>query len=116
MAATFITATGIAAAAVTLTIPAVVGRRCRVFRIMVDCYTTAARTGGTTPVIATSTNAAALAMTFSSAAAVGTTERISIDCSDGADMDASNTATTIVCPATTSVIWRVTVVYENVPY
>lgn len=112
--ALFATATGIAGAAVTLTLPQTANVRHLVHKIQVDAYTTAARTGGAAPVVVTTTNLNGLAFTFGSAGAVGTVERDSIDAPFGANTDTVNTATTIVCPATTSVIWRVIVAYENV--
>lgn len=112
--ALFATATGAAAAAVTLTLAQTAAVKHRISQIQVTAYTTAARTGGTNPVVVTTTNLNGQAFTFSSAAAVGTTERVIVDAASGVDSDTVNTATTIVCPATTAVIWRVNVVYENV--
>ena len=112
--ALFATATGIAAAAVTLTLPQTASARHRITQIQVDAYTTVARNGTATPVVVTTTNLNGLAFTFGSAGAVGAVERDSILSLNGVDADVANTATTIVCPATASVIWRVNVVYENV--
>lgn len=79
--------------------------------IEIICYTTVARTGVATPVTVTTTNLGGLQWTFSTAAAVGTQERAVFSPAIPMVATASGTATTIVCPATTSVIWTVNVVY-----
>lgn len=109
-----VTATGSAGASVTLTIPAVVGKFHLITHISITAYTTAARTGGTTPVIVTTTNLpGSPAFTFASAGAVGTTDPKVIEPDTPIRSSVANTATTIVCPATTSVIWRVQVFYNT---
>ena len=108
-----LTATGAAAAAVTLTLPQTTTSKHRIYQLTVVMYTTAARTGTATPVVVTSTNLSGLALTFPSAGAVGTIERVVVDAPNGLDGDAINTATTIVCPATTAVIWRINAVFED---
>lgn len=109
-----VTATGAAAAAVTLTLPAAgAGLFHYITFIRVQVYNTAARTGGATPVLVTTTNLPGSPVwTRASAGAVGTVE-IQEDVLAGNPLKSStaNVATTIVCPATTSVIWRVTVHY-----
>lgn len=108
-----VTATGVAAAAVTCTLPAVASNYHRISSIEITTYNTAARTGGVTPVVVTSTNlSGSNAWTLPSAAAVGTATTIRIEPSDPIKSTVINTATTIVCPATTSVIWRVNVFYR----
>ena len=108
-----VTAVGAAGAAVTLTLPAGgAGRFHYITSIELILYNTAARTGGATPVTVTTTNLPGTpAFTFPSAGAVGTIERRELEPSFPLRSAAANTATTIVCPATTSVIWRVNVVY-----
>lgn len=49
--------------------------------------------------------------TFASAAAVGTTDSKYVEPGLPLRSSVVNTATTIVCPATTSVIWRITAYY-----
>lgn len=110
-----VTATGSAAAAVTLTIPAVAGKFHNILSISITAYTTLARTGNATPVVVTSTNLPGnQAWTFATAAAIGTTDIKKEEPKEAIKSLVSNTATTIVCPATTSVIWRVQVYYKTV--
>lgn len=110
-----VTATGAVSAAVTLTIPAVVGLRHYVDSIKVTRSATAALTASATPVVVTTTNLpGSPAITFGSDAA-----GIGIDKLDGFDYggaglaaSAVNTATTVVCPVYTGVIWRVNAAYR----
>lgn len=107
-----VTATGAAAAAVTLTLPAVAGQFHYITSVEITAYTTLARTGGVTPVIVTTTNLPGTpAFTLQSAAAVGTNDRYLRELSLPLKSSVVNTATTIVGPATTSVIWRMNVTY-----
>lgn len=110
-----ITATGAAAAAVTLTIPAVVGKFHSISHISIQAYSTAARTGSATPVLVTSTNIPGNPVwTFATAGAVGTTDTKVVEPDLPIKSLIANTATTIVCPGTTAVIWRVQVYYKTV--
>lgn len=110
-----VTATGAAAAAVTATVPAVVGMRHYIDRIDVTRFATAVLTAAATPVLVTTTNIPG-APVFSfpaEAAAQGVATQQTLDFgSSGMATTALNTATTVVCPATTAVIWRVTVAYR----
>jgi hypothetical protein len=110
-----VTATGAAAAAVTLTIPAVGGQFARIKSLTIAMYSSAARTGSATPVVVTSTNLpGSMAWTFPSAGAIGTiTEKVLDFGAGGLRASAANTNTTIVCPGTANVIWRVTATYRN---
>lgn len=108
-----VTATGAAAAAVTLNLPAIAGQFHHLTHLTITRYATAAVTGTATPIIVTSTNLPGNPQwTFARAQAIGTTDIQSLQLS-GHPLRSSvlNTATTIVCPATTSVIWRVTAIY-----
>lgn len=108
------TATGTAGAAVTLTLPATASVRHRIVSLEITLYNTAARTGGATPVVVTSTNLVGNpAWTFPSAGAVGTVDRMVSKSDSGIATSTVNTATTIVCPATTGVMWRVNVLFED---
>lgn len=108
----WVTATGAAAAAVTVTLPAVTTQFHYISHIEIEAYSSAARTGGATPVIVTSTNLpGSPAWTFATAAAIGTTDTKLYSLGYAIKSLVSNTATTIVCPATTGVIWRVNVSY-----
>lgn len=106
------TATGTVGTAVTLTLPAVPGCHA-IFWVEITMYATAAKTGIATPILVTSTNLGGLAFTFPSAAAIGTSDRRFIEAEVPMKSQIPNTATTIVCPATPSVIWRVTVLSQN---
>jgi hypothetical protein len=107
-----VTATGAAAAAVTATLPAVAGQFHYITGIEIVAYTTVARTGSATVVLVTSTNLpGSNVWDFQSAAAIGTSERQVTATNSPIKSAVVNTATTIVCPATTSVIWRVNVYY-----
>ena len=110
-----LTATGAAAAAVTATIPAVPGLRHIIDLIRITRSATALLTAGATPTVITTTNIpGALAFTFGASADAQGVDRIEelICGSAGLAATALGTNTTIVCPATTSVIWRVNVVYR----
>lgn len=114
-ASLMVTATGAAAAAVTLTLPAVVSQTHNICLLEIEAYSTAARTGGVTPVIVTSTNLPGTpAWTFASAAAAGSTDTKLYTPIRPLVATAANTATTIVCPATASIIWRVNAIYYTV--
>lgn len=108
-----VTATAAAAAAVTLTIPAAgAGLSHYLTTIEITAYTTVARTGTATPIVVTTTNLpGALAWTFATAGAVGATDIRVPTLTTPLKSSSANTATTIVCPATASVIWRVTAAY-----
>jgi len=108
-----VTAVGAAAAAVTNTLPAAgVGLFHYITRINIVKYNTVAVVGGVTPVTATSTNLpGSPAWTFASAAAVGTVAATDLEPSSPIRSAVANTATTIVGPATASVLWRITVYY-----
>jgi hypothetical protein len=113
-----VTATGAAAAAVTLTLPAPgVGLRQYLTSLTIERFASALLTAGATPVVVTTTNLpGALAFSFAAdAAAAGSivTKREEY----GLPVAASNqnSSITIVCPATTGVIWRVTAGYYVAP-
>jgi len=108
----WVTATGTTGSAVTLTLPAVAAAFHHINTIEIEAYSTAARTGGATPIIVTSTNLpGSPAWTFATAAAIGTTDTKSYTFPSFLNSSVVNTATTIVCPATTGIIWRVNVSY-----
>lgn len=108
-----VTSTGVTGAAVTLTLPAVPGKFHNIAYIEVNAYSTAARTGSATPIVITTTNLSGLpAFTFATAAAIGTTDKQFLQPQQSIKALAANTATTIVCPATTGIIWRVNVFYN----
>lgn len=110
-----VTATGASGAAVTATIPAVAGLRHYIDRVQVVRSATAVLTAAATPVVVTTTNLPGTpALTFGSDAAAQGVDKEQILDFSGAGLAATaiNTATTIVCPVYTGVIWRVNVAYR----
>lgn len=105
------TATGAAGAAVTLTFAAPgAGLRHYLTYLAINRFATALLTAAATPVVVTTTNLPG-SLAFSrpaDAAAQGTLDSYREDFAYPIQSSAQNTATTIVCPATTAVIWRVT--------
>ena len=111
-----VSVTGVAAAAVTASLPAVAGQFHYISRINIIAYATAARTGAAAPVVVTSTNLpGSLAWTTPTAAAIGTQYETDIQLTSPLKSSAANVATTIVAPATASVIWRINVIYYTGP-
>lgn len=112
-----VTATGASAAAVTATLPAVTGLRHYLQRLEIVRSATALLTAGATPVVVTTTNLpGTIAFTFGAdAAPQGQDKTMSLDCGSGLAATALGTNTTIVCPATTGVIWRVNAIYRLGP-
>lgn len=112
------TTTGAAGAAVTLTLAAPgTGLRHYVTYLSINRFAAAALTASATPVVVTTTNLpGSLAFTFEAdSAALGTMTRWREDFTYPLTASLQNTATTIVCPATTGVIWRVTAGYYVAP-
>lgn len=112
------TAVGAAGAAVTLTIAAPgVGLRHYLTYLSINRFASALLVAAAAPVTVTTTNIpGALAFSFpAEAAAQGTLDRWREDFTYPIMTTAQNTATTIVCPITTNVIWRVTAGYYVAP-
>lgn len=112
------TATGAAAAGVTLTLPAPgAGLRQYVTFIRVLRSASALLVAGAAPTVVTTTNLpGAMAFSFGAdAAAQGTDKVVSEDFAYPIAASAQNTAVTIVAPATTGVIWRVSAGYYVAP-
>lgn len=110
---TLLTAVSTAGAAVTLTIPAPpTGQRQRIYKLEITMYTTAARAGTATPVTVTTTNLNSLAFTLPSAGAIGTVFVVNWEPSQPINVQGQAMSATVVCPATTSVIWRVNALYR----
>lgn len=106
-----ITAVGAASAAVTLTIPAPgVGLRQYLTYLSINRFASALLTAAAVPVTITTTNLqGTLAFSFEAdAAAQGTLVRWREDFAYPIVASSQNNVVTIVCPATTGVIWRVT--------
>lgn len=114
-----VTNTGVAAAAVTLTLGAPgAGLFHYITRIIVQRHTSALLTAAATPILVTTTNLpGSRVLSFpADAAPQGQVATEIIEPSSPIRCSAANTATTIVCPATTGVIWRATADYFNAPY
>lgn len=112
------TTVGASGAATTLTIAAPgVGLRHYLTYLSINRFAAALLVAGAAPVTVTTTNIpGTLAFSFAAdAAAAGTLDRWREDFSFPIMASAQNTATTIVCPATTNVIWRVTAGYYVAP-
>jgi hypothetical protein len=110
-----VTATGAASAAVTAPLPAVAGLRHYIDFIQVSKFNAAALTAAATPVLVTSTNIpGAPIINFSAAAEAQGVEAVRDMDFGGQGMAATaiGTATTIVAPVTTGVIWRINVAYR----
>lgn len=112
------TNTGAAGAAVTLTLAAPgAGLRHYLTYLSINRFAAAVLTAAATPVIVTTTNLpGSLAFSIpAEAAAQGTLDRWREDFAYPIAASAQNTATTIVCPVTTGVIWRVTAGFYVAP-
>lgn len=108
----WVTGTAATGVALTVTLPAVASQFHHIKLLEIEAYTTAARTGSATPVLVTSTNLPGSPVwTFATAAAIGTTDSKVYTFDSALNSSVAGTATTIVCPATTGVIWRVNVSY-----
>lgn len=112
------TATGIAGAAVTLTIASPgAGLRHYLTRLRISRHASALMTAGATPVVVTTTNLPGpLAFSIpANAEAAGAAFILNEDYAYPVASVAQGTATTIVCPATPNAIWRVTAYYYVAP-
>lgn len=112
------TTVGTSGTAVTLTIAAPgAGLRQYLTYLAINRFAVALLTAAATPVTVTTTNLpGSLAFSFAAdAAAAGSLDRWREDFAYPIAASAQNTAVTIVCPATTSVIWRVTAGYYIAP-
>jgi hypothetical protein len=107
-----VTATAATGVAVTATMAAVAAEFHHIVLLEIAAYTTTARTGSATPILVTSTNLPGSPVwDFATAAAIGTTDTKIYSFGNTYRSSTSNTATTIACPATAGVIWRVNVMY-----
>lgn len=109
-----VSTTGAAGAAVTATLPAAgAGLFHYITNIEIVCFAAALRVAAATPVVVTTTNiAGSLAYSFKANAMTQGDSEVQQKVFDlPLKSTTANTATTIVCPLTTSVIWRVNVHY-----
>lgn len=114
-----VTNTAAAGSAVILTLPAAgAGLYHFIDRIVIQRFAAAALTPAATPVLVTTTNLPGVRV-FSfdaSAAAQGTLVAEIVEPTRPLRSSAPNSGTTIVCPITTGVIWRVTADYDVAPH
>lgn len=108
-----VTATAVVNTGVTLTLPAASAGLFHVItRIQIDRFFATAGLAGATPTVVTSTNLpGSMAWSFPTAGILGAMESIIIEPSQPLRSSVAATATTIVCPASTDTIWRVTAIY-----
>lgn len=111
-----VTITAASGTATILTLPAVAGQFHYITSLDILLYSAATRTGSAVPTVVTSTNLpGAVAFTFSTAGAIGTTDTQDLLLTTPLKSATVNTATTIVCPIAASGIWRVTATYFTAP-
>ena len=107
-----VTTTAASGTAATLTIPAVAGLFHYITALDIVLYSAAARTGSAAPTVVTTTNLpGAIAFTFSTAGAIGTTDVQDLIRTTPLKSSIVNTNTTIVCPIAAGGIWRITATY-----
>ena len=107
-----VTVTAAVGTAATLTLPAVAGQFHYITALDIVLYSAAARTGSATPNIVTTTNlSGAIAFTFSTAGAIGTTDIQDLARVTPLKSLTVNTATTVVAPIAAGGIWRITATY-----
>lgn len=108
-----VTATAATGVAVTATLPAVAGMRHYLDRVDVTQIATLTAAGVTAVVVTTTNIPGGPALSFGSDYLIGRAIIQDLDFgASGMTTTAINTATTIVCPATPNVIWRVNAVYR----
>ena len=113
-----VTNTGASAAAVTLTLPTPgAGLRQYLTYLSINRFAASALTAAAAPVLVTTTNLPG-SLVFTRPADALTLGQMDVwreDFSYPLAASAQNTAVTVVCPATTGVIWRVTAGYYIAP-
>jgi hypothetical protein len=111
-----VTNTGVAGAAVTLTLPAIGSRFHYISLIQVARYAIAALAGGGAPLLVTTTNLpGAPVLDFASQSTAEGDEVQVLSPAKPIKSGVVGTATTIVCPAVANVIWRATAWYHLAP-
>jgi hypothetical protein len=106
------TATGLVNAAVTLTVPAVAGVFHLFTRIQIKRFFVTAGLGAVTPTIVTTTNMpGTMAFSFGTSGAIGSTLEELVQPHHPIKSTTAGSNTTIVCPAGTDTIWRVSACY-----
>lgn len=112
-----VTATAAAGSIVTATLPSVAAQSHYIGAIVITQTAAALLVTAAVPVTVTTTNLpGSMSFDFQAAAlAQGTNERLILAPDYPIKSTAVATNTTIVCPATTNVIWKVTVFYRAAP-
>ncbi len=112
-----VSATGAAAAAVTATLPAVVGEFIFISEIQIVKYYSTAGSASATPVLVTTTNLpGSPVFTFDqSVKTLGETSVQVLRPATPIKASAVGTAVTVVCPAQADTLWRVNVKYYTLP-
>ena len=111
---TLVSNTGAAGASVTITLPSAgAGVFHYITYIDIVMYNVATRTGSSNRVLVSTTNlpGTSTQFTFPSAGAIGTLASKEIALTKSLRSAVANTNTTVVCPATTNVIWQAQVHY-----
>jgi hypothetical protein len=110
-------ATAATGTGVTVTLPAVASNFHYITLIEIHKYFTVANAASATPLVVTTTNLpGSLAFTFGQPlGTVGSTDERVYTPATPLKSSVLNTATTIVCPATTGIIWRINVFYFVAP-
>lgn len=108
-----VTATAAVNTGVTLTLPAPsAGLFHIITRIEITRFFATAGLAGATPTVVTSTNLpGSMAWSFPTAGALGSSVQIIAEPGQPLKSSTAATATTIVCPASTDTIWRVSAIY-----
>lgn len=107
-----ISSAGAAGVGVTATLPNVASQFHYINMVEIVAYSTGTATGSATPITVTTTNLpGSLAFTFETARTIGGAFRRDYQLAYPIRSSVVNTNTTIVCPATVGVIWRVNVFY-----
>lgn len=112
-----VTATAASGTGVTLTLPAVAGQFHYIAAIELTKYFAAANGSSATPLVVTTTNLpGSLAFTFGQPlGTMGASESRVVSLPSPLKSSVVSTASTIVCPATTGLIWRATAIYFTAP-
>jgi uncharacterized protein YdbL (DUF1318 family) len=107
-----VTVTGASGASATATaVFTNVGSPPSITNIKISKFATAALSAGTTPIVCTTTNLNDMIFPFSNDAQVQGTIGESIGNFTDALTAPANVDVTVVCPATTNVIWTITIIY-----
>jgi hypothetical protein len=109
--------TGATGAAVTATLPAIAGQFHYITFIQIKKYFTVANAASATPLVVTTTNLpGSLGFTFGQPLGViGGTDEDIFNPANPLKSSVVNTLSTIICPATTGIIWRINVLYFTAP-